>query len=86
MKVLFPFLLLLYVLPLSAQKEYVTETDIHYYPDAVNRQDAYINGRCVLDIYYPIGAKDYATIVWFHGGGITAVSYTHLTLPTKRIV
>ena len=72
MKVLFPFLLLLYVLPLSAQKEYVTETDIHYYPDAVNRQDAYINGRCVLDLYYPKGAKDYATIVWFHGGGITA--------------
>jgi acetyl esterase/lipase len=72
MKVLFPFLLLLYVLPLSAQKEYVTETDIHYYPDAVNRQDAYINGRCVLDIYYPKGAKDFATIVWFHGGGITA--------------
>ena len=72
MKVLFPFLLLLYVLPLSAQKEYVTETDIHYYPDAVNRQDAYINGRCVLDLYYPKGAKNYATIVWFHGGGITA--------------
>ncbi len=72
MKLLFPFLLLLYVLPLSAQKEYVTETDIHYYPDAVNRQDAYINGRCVLDIYYPKGAKDFATIVWFHGGGITA--------------
>ena len=71
MKILFPFLLLLYVLPLSAQKEYVTLTNIHYYPDAVNRQDAYINERCVLDIYYPKGAKDYATIVWFHGGGIT---------------
>ena len=71
MKILFPFLLLLYVLPLSAQKEYVTVTNIHYYPDAVNRQDAYINERCVLDIYYPKEAKDYATIVWFHGGGIT---------------
>lgn len=71
MKILFPFLLLLYVLPLSAQKEYVTVTNIHYYPDAVNTQDAYINERCVLDIYYPKGAKDYATIVWFHGGGIT---------------
>lgn len=71
MKILFPFLLLLYVLPLSAQKEYATVTNIHYYPDAVNRQDAYINERCVLDIYYPKGAKDYATIVWFHGGGLT---------------
>ena len=71
MKILYPFLLLLYVLPLSAQKEYVTVTNIHYYPDAVNTQDAYINERCVLDIYYPKEAKDYATIVWFHGGGIT---------------
>ena len=71
MKILFPFLLLLYVLPLSAQNEYVTLTNINYYPDAINRQDAYINERCVLDIYYPKGAKDYATIVWFHGGGLT---------------
>jgi acetyl esterase/lipase len=32
---------------------------------------AYMRERCVLDIYYPEGKKDFTTIVWFHGGGIT---------------
>ena len=32
--------------------------------------DAYILERCVLDIYLP-GNKDFATVVWFHGGGLT---------------
>jgi len=27
--------------------------------------------RCRLDIYYPENVKDYATVVWFHGGGLT---------------
>lgn len=30
----------------------------------------YMKERCVLDIYYPENVKDYATVVWFHGGGI----------------
>ena len=36
-----------------------------------NSGDAYVNERCVLDVYYPENAKDFATVVWFHGGGIT---------------
>ena len=32
--------------------------------------DAYILERCVLDIFLP-GNKDFATVVWFHGGGLT---------------
>ena len=24
-----------------------------------------------LDLYCPKGAKDFSTIVWFHGGGLT---------------
>lgn len=31
----------------------------------------YMKERCTLDIYYPVGKKDFTTIVWFHGGGIT---------------
>lgn len=27
--------------------------------------------RCKLDLYLPKGAKEFATIVWFHGGGLT---------------
>lgn len=27
--------------------------------------------RCRLDLYYPRGGKDFPTVVWFHGGGLT---------------
>lgn len=36
-----------------------------------NSDDAYAVERCVLDVYYPENKKDYPTVVWFHGGGIT---------------
>lgn len=32
--------------------------------------DAYKQERCKLDIYYPTDKKEFATIVWFHGGGL----------------
>ena len=32
--------------------------------------DAYRKERCVLDIYYPETDKGFATLVWFHGGGL----------------
>jgi acetyl esterase/lipase len=44
--------------------------NIHYYSDAVNRSDSYINERCVLDIYHPTNKNGFATVVWFHGGGL----------------
>lgn len=65
------FILLLNVTYLQAQQTYVTEKDLNYYPAAVAEKDAYINSQCKLDLYYPKGAKNFATIVWFHGGGIT---------------
>ena len=55
----------------SAQQQYTIEKDIHYYPDAVNKNDKYIDSQCSLDIYYPKNSKNFATIVWFHGGGLT---------------
>ena len=33
--------------------------------------DAYTVERCVFDIYLP-GTTDFATVVWFHGGGLTS--------------
>jgi acetyl esterase/lipase len=30
----------------------------------------YEKERCVLDVYLPQGAKDFTTLVWFHGGGL----------------
>jgi acetyl esterase/lipase len=56
----------------SAQEyQYETRENIHYYSDAVNKSDPYINEHCVLDIYYPVNAEGFATVVWFHGGGLT---------------
>ncbi|MWB95357.1 alpha/beta hydrolase fold domain-containing protein [Flavobacterium sp. GA093] len=58
-----------------AQKtEYETKSNIQYYNTVVNKADSYINERCVLDIYYPKNSKNFATIVWFHGGGLTGGS------------
>ena len=51
----------------SAQVSYNIEKDIHYHPEA----GEYAAERCVLDFYYPSGVKDFPTLVWFHGGGLT---------------
>ena len=34
----------------------------------------YSQERCNLDIYYPENIKDFCTVVWFHGGGLSAGS------------
>jgi len=55
----------------AQEARYLTKTNIHYYSEAVNKSDAYIQERCVLDLYYPENTKDFPTVVWFHGGGLT---------------
>ena len=54
--------------------QYETKQNIHYYSDSVNKSNGYINERCVLDVYYPKNRKAFATVVWFHGGGLTGGS------------
>lgn len=72
MKILPSFLFTLAVCVCYAQEtKYETKTDIHYYSAEVNKSDAYINERCVLDVYYPKDKKNFSTVVWFHGGGLT---------------
>lgn len=51
---------------------YLIKENINYYVDSINTSDEYVKNRCVLDIYYPVNQKSFATIVWFHGGGITS--------------
>lgn len=46
--------------------------NIHYYGDTVAKSQTYKLERCVLDLYYPTNKKRFSTIVWFHGGGLTA--------------
>jgi len=71
----FKRLLLLFILvaaaPVFAQQEYTTVNNISYYADSVSKKDDYIKSQCVLNFYYPKGLKNYPTIVWFHGGGLT---------------
>jgi len=62
------------ILSNAQEKQYLTKTNIHYYNDSINKSDNYINERCVLDIYYPSNQKQFATVVWFHGGGLTGGS------------
>jgi len=64
----------IYTTSFSQKLEYETKSNIQYYNAAVNKSDSYINERCVLDIYYPKNTKNFATIVWFHGGGLTGGS------------
>ncbi|WP_315817920.1 alpha/beta hydrolase [Paraflavitalea speifideaquila] len=71
MKKLISLLLLISNCYVQAQQQYITERDISYYADSINRKDPYIASQCKLDFYYPKGVGNYATIVWFHGGGLT---------------
>lgn len=69
-KLLLFFLLTITSIPLCSQ-EYQTISNVHYYDEKTNKMDAYINERCVLDIYVPKNVRNFSTIIWFHGGGIT---------------
>ena len=71
-KIVVSLFLLLNITSLLAQETtYTTKSDIQYYDAATNASDAYINERCVLDLYYPTNIENYPTVVWFHGGGLT---------------
>ena len=53
----------------SSTPRYSTETNILYRMEG--ETDNYMRERCRLDIYHPDGRKDFPTVVWFHGGGLT---------------
>jgi acetyl esterase/lipase len=49
---------------------YKTELNISY--RSGENLDAYQKERCKLDVYYPANLKNFTTVVWFHGGGLTS--------------
>lgn len=59
-------LLALFVWSLSAQT--VRKVENIRYTDST---DPYAQERCLLDVFYPEGARDLPVVVWFHGGGLT---------------
>lgn len=48
-------------------EDYKTDTNILYRDGQLTD---YMTERCRLDVYYPANVKDFATVVWFHGGGL----------------
>jgi len=66
------FLLLLCFFPFSTAFaiDYVTNRDISY--RSGSDDTAYMKQRCKLDVYHPQDSPGFATVVWFHGGGLRA--------------
>lgn len=54
----------------NAQHSYDIVKDIPYYENTAIKSDLGDKSECALDLYYPKDKKDFATIVWFHGGGL----------------
>lgn len=69
--ILFVILSSITLISYSQDTTYKTVYNIPYYESNLNKIDDYLNERCKLDIYYPDNEKEFTTIVWFHGGGLT---------------
>lgn len=62
------FALFLFLCSVSAQNL----PSIPYYPESVSKLNANIQEKCKLDIYLPEKTTGFATIIWFHGGGLSS--------------
>lgn len=63
------FVLFLLLFDIAAwSQDYKIIPDISYRSTG----DEYALSRCKLDLYVPANIKDYPTVVWFHGGGLTS--------------
>lgn len=54
--------------PVTQGSKYHLISDIAYRSEDT---DSYARNRCRMNLYYPKGQKDFSTVIWFHGGGIT---------------
>lgn len=74
MKLMLKAVIILMVVAAHVQAQsisYRLSSDVPYYTESELSSDAYKKERGVLDIYYPENSKGFATLVWFHGGGLT---------------
>ena len=51
----------------AQEAKYKVVSEVSY----TTSKEPYSLERCKLDVYYPENMKDFITIVWFHGGGLT---------------
>jgi acetyl esterase/lipase len=56
----------------QSNTEYEEQSDIFYRDASIESVTDYMREKCLLDIYYPMNKPDFATVVWFHGGGLKA--------------
>lgn len=66
--IIFSIFLLSYICVKGQDTLYKLENDIVY----TFNQDIYSQSKCKLDLYYPVDKKDFVTLIWFHGGGLTS--------------
>lgn len=59
------------IAPVQQESTYLELRDVAY---RQGQQDALQKDRCKLDVYYPKGKTGFATVIWFHGGGLTGGS------------
>ncbi|MBL9174861.1 MAG: alpha/beta hydrolase fold domain-containing protein [Verrucomicrobiales bacterium] len=55
--------------PAPRSFQYQMETNLPYRTG--NDPTEGMRERCRLDVYHPVGTTNFATVVWFHGGGLT---------------
>ena len=68
--ILFVFFFISAILSAQESINYAVVKDIPYRTTG----DPYGLERCKLDVYYPENGKDFGTVVWFHGGGLSGGS------------
>lgn len=54
----------------TEEPAYRVENNISYVQEGQADLSEYQRERCRLDVYYPEGETGFATVVWFHGGGL----------------
>ncbi|MEQ9409024.1 MAG: alpha/beta hydrolase [Fuerstiella sp.] len=54
----------------ATESAFQTDTEVPYRTG--DELTEYMQERCRLDVYYPVREKDFPTVVWFHGGGLSA--------------
>lgn len=83
--ILLLYSLLTFPLLLRAAPKIITEHNIPYYTSEQCAADEYMAERCKLDLQYPEATEGFATVVWFHGGGLTGGSRHLINLDNKNI-
>ena len=80
-----PFLLFLAIAAYPQGEKKLVELNVPYYSSAIRDSDSYIRDKCLMDIYLPENVKNFPTVVWFHGGGLTGGDKNHSALPRNIV-